>query len=102
MERKEATLKSREDKHLAWSRAKPGPKTVFWTRERHPEDGGKKWAGNRVKDCVVESSQIIPLKHLPLQNISKLTDIEDRLVVAKVGGEGVGGTGIWGLVDANY
>jgi len=28
--------------------------------------------------------------------------IENRLVVAKREGEGVGWTGSWGLVDANY
>ena len=29
-------------------------------------------------------------------------DLENRLVVAKGEGEGVGWMGIWGLVDANY
>ena len=32
----------------------------------------------------------------------KLLDLENRLVVAKREGEGVGGTGSLGLVDANY
>ena len=32
----------------------------------------------------------------------KITDMENRLVVAKVEGEGVGWTGNLGLVDANY
>ena len=38
-----------------------------------------------------------------LQNRNRLIDIENRLVVAKgEEGKGVGWTGIWGLVDANY
>ena len=34
----------------------------------------------------------------------KIMDMENRLVVAKGEGEGkgVGGTGNWGLIDANY
>ena len=32
----------------------------------------------------------------------KLMDLENRLVVAKVEGEGVGGLGSLGLIDANY
>ena len=32
----------------------------------------------------------------------KLMDLENRLVVAKGEGEGVGGTGNLGLIDANY
>ena len=37
----------------------------------------------------------------PIQNRTRLTDIEHRLGVAK-GGGGVGWTGSLGLVDANY
>ena len=37
-----------------------------------------------------------------LQNRNRLTDIGNRLVVVKVEGEGVGGTGSLGWVDANY
>jgi len=33
---------------------------------------------------------------------NKLMDLENRFVVAKGGGEGVGWTGSLGLVDANY
>ena len=36
------------------------------------------------------------------QNRNRLTDIENRLVVAKGDGEGVGWTESLGLVDANY
>ena len=32
----------------------------------------------------------------------KLMDLEKRLVIAKGEGEGVGGTGSLGLIDANY
>ena len=32
----------------------------------------------------------------------KIMDLENRLVVAKGEGEGVGGTGNLGLIDANY
>ena len=32
----------------------------------------------------------------------KLMDLENRLVVAKGAGEGVGWTGSWKLIDANY
>ena len=35
-------------------------------------------------------------------NKNRLTDIENRLVVAKEVGEGVGCTGSLALVDANY
>ena len=41
-------------------------------------------------------------KRIYLQNRNKLTDIENRLVVAKGEGEGEGWTGSLGLVDANY
>ena len=37
-----------------------------------------------------------------LQKENKLMDLENRLVVAKGRGEGVGRTGSWGLIDANY
>ena len=36
------------------------------------------------------------------QSSNGLTDMENRLVVAKRKGEGVGGTGNLGLIDANY
>ena len=32
----------------------------------------------------------------------KIVDMEDRLVVAKEEEEGVGWSGNWGLIDANY
>ena len=38
----------------------------------------------------------------PTGKTNRLTDIENRLVVAKGDDEGVGGTGSLGLVDANY
>jgi len=37
-----------------------------------------------------------------LSTEKKITDLEDRLVVAKAEGEGVGGIGSLGLTDANY
>ena len=37
-----------------------------------------------------------------LSTEKKLTDLENRLVVAKREGEGVGWTGSLGLTDANY
>jgi len=37
-----------------------------------------------------------------LSTAKKLTDWENRLVVAKGEGEGVGWTGSLGLIDANY
>ena len=38
----------------------------------------------------------------PSKNINRLIGIENRLVVAKAGGVGVGWTGSLGLADANY
>ena len=38
----------------------------------------------------------------PTYKTNRLTDIKDRLVVAKGEEERVGGTGSWRLVDANY
>ena len=40
------------------------------------------------------------LSGLEIRN--RLTDIENRLVVAKVEGEGVGWTGSLSLIDTNY
>ena len=37
-----------------------------------------------------------------LQNRNKFTGMENRLVIAKGEEEGVGRTGSWGFVDANY
>ena len=37
-----------------------------------------------------------------LSTEKKIMDLENRLVVAKGKGEGVGGTGNLGLIDANY
>ena len=42
------------------------------------------------------------LKYGTNESRNRLTDIEDRLVVAKGKGEGVGWTGGLGLVDASY
>ena len=39
---------------------------------------------------------------LSTKKMNRLTDIENRLVVAKGEGEGVGWMGGLGLVDANY
>ena len=36
-----------------------------------------------------------------LSTEKKIMDMENRLVVAKKEGMGMGGTGIWGLIDAN-
>ena len=48
----------------------------------------------------VESS--VRHKRTCLQKRNKLMDVENRPVVAKEEGEGVGWTGSLGLVDANY
>ena len=40
------------------------------------------------------------MAQMNLSKEKKIMDMENRLVVAK--GEGVGWTGSWGLVDANY
>ena len=50
-------------------------------------------------------SLISGLQHMAQMNLStekKLMDLENRLVVAKQKGEGAGGTGNLGLIDANY
>ena len=47
-------------------------------------------------------SKSLPTKAVRSRIRNKLTDMENRLVVAKRDGEGVGGTGSLGLVDANY
>ena len=39
---------------------------------------------------------------MKLSTKMKIKDMENRLVVAKREGEGVGGTGNLGLTDANY
>ena len=38
----------------------------------------------------------------PINKTNRITDMENRLVVAKGEGEGVGWTGSLGLVDTNY
>jgi len=40
--------------------------------------------------------------NLSKKNRNRLTDMENRFVIAKGEGEGVGWTGSLGLVDANY
>ena len=42
------------------------------------------------------------MAQMNLSTEKKLMDLENRLVVAKQEGEGVGWTGNWGLIDANY
>ena len=42
------------------------------------------------------------MAQMNLSTEKKLTDSENRLVVAKGEGEGVGQTGNLGLIDANY
>ena len=42
------------------------------------------------------------MKQMNFSTEKKLMDLENRLVVAKGEGEGVGWTGSLGLVDANY
>ena len=42
------------------------------------------------------------MAQMNLSTEKKLMDLENRLVVAKGEGEGVGWTGSLGLVDANY
>ena len=42
------------------------------------------------------------MAQMNLSTEKKLTDLENRLVVAKKEGEGVGRTGNLGLIDANY
>ena len=42
------------------------------------------------------------MAHMKLSAENKLMDFENRLVVAKGKGEGVGWTGNLGLIDANY
>ena len=37
-----------------------------------------------------------------LSTEKKIMDLENRLVVAKGEGEGVGWVGCWGLIDADY
>ena len=39
---------------------------------------------------------------MKLSTENKIMDMENRLVAAKAEGEGVGGTGNLGLIDANY
>ena len=39
---------------------------------------------------------------MPLSTEKKSMDVENRLVFAKGGGEGVGWTGNLGLIDVNY
>ena len=41
------------------------------------------------------------MAQMNLSTGKKTVDMENRLVVAKREGMGVGGTGIWGLIDAN-
>ncbi len=41
------------------------------------------------------------MAQVKLSTEKKIMDMENRLVVAKGEGEGVGGTGNWGLIDAN-
>ena len=50
-------------------------------------------------------SLISGIKYMAQMNLStekKIMDMENRLVDPKGAGEGVGWTGIWGLIDANY
>ena len=42
------------------------------------------------------------MAQMNLSTEKKLTDLENRLVVAKGEGEGVGWTGSWELVNVNY
>ena len=42
------------------------------------------------------------MAQMNLSTEKKIMDLENRPVVAKAGGEGVGGTGNLGLMDANY
>ena len=42
------------------------------------------------------------MAHIYLSTEKELMDLENRLVVAKGEGEGVGWTGNLGLIDANY
>ena len=42
------------------------------------------------------------MAHMNLATEKKIMDLENRLVVAKRGREGVRGTGNLGLIDANY
>ena len=42
------------------------------------------------------------MAQMNLSTGKKITDMENRLVVAKKEGEGEGGTGNLGLIDANY
>ena len=42
------------------------------------------------------------MAQMNLSSEKKLMDMENRLVAAKREGEGVGGTGNLGLIDANY
>ena len=42
------------------------------------------------------------MSQMNLSTEKKLMDLENRHVVAKREGEGVGGTGNLGLIDANY
>ena len=42
------------------------------------------------------------MAQMNLSTEKKIMDMENRLGVAKGEGEGLGGTGSWGLIDANY
>ena len=56
--------------------------------------GASSWQVGEVEEWVAQ-------RNLP-HNRSRLTDVEDRLVVAKGGRGGMGWTGCLGSVDANY
>ena len=47
-------------------------------------------------------SGIYYMAQLNLSTAEKIMDLENKLVVAKGAGEGVGGTGSLGLIDADY
>ena len=50
--------------------------------------------------CIEKSSSEV--RSFYLQNRNSFIDMEDRLVLPRGRGEGVGWTGSLGLVDANY
>ena len=67
------------------------------TRDFHPK-------AERERQIPYDITYMWNLKYGTNEPIdrNKLMDVENRLAVAKGEEEGVGGTGNWGLVDANY
>ena len=66
-----------------------------------------KWreVSQKKKDKYHMISLISGICYTAQMNLStekKITDMENRIVVAKGEGAGVGGAGNWGLIDTNY